>query len=243
MQKGDNSKGPTVTRSVVNRLQTGNLGIPIGYGAVTNRRSSEKQACTEFDSVLLVLGLLAVLGRIVGQRGRGQLHLPGVDRLRSGVDFIAGNSLRLSRVGSAEVLAVGTQIVTIRSQVLSVRVDVALICTNVSRVRADIVRVGADGTAVLRNVLPVHLDVALIRADGCERAEFALRSFFSSKISLPGPQSRTRPRRALRSIRRPRLKHWSRTDTPEYTLRSWVSRSGRGVPKAASCRCGSPIER
>src|SRR5580658_5757421 len=72
---------------------------------------------------LLVLGLLAVLGRIVGQRGRGQLYLPGVDRLRSGADFVAGNSsLRLSRVGSAEVLAVGTQIVTIRSQVLSVRV-------------------------------------------------------------------------------------------------------------------------
>ena len=97
-------------------------------------------ACTESDSVqalgrltlaaaalpdpvvprlvrrLLVLGLLAVLGRIVGQRSRAQLHLPGVGSLRSGVGFVAGNLLLcLSRVGSAEVLPVGTQIVTIRS--------------------------------------------------------------------------------------------------------------------------------
>jgi hypothetical protein len=43
MQKGDNSKGPTVMRSVVNRLQTGNLGIPIGYGAVTNRAQRQQE--------------------------------------------------------------------------------------------------------------------------------------------------------------------------------------------------------
>ena len=40
MQKGDNSKGPTVMRSVVNRLQTGNLGRPFGYGAVLSRQQS-----------------------------------------------------------------------------------------------------------------------------------------------------------------------------------------------------------
>src|SRR5581483_1277928 len=131
---------------------------------------------------LRLLALLAILGRIVSQRAGGQLDLRRVGCLRAaGLDVVLRQlHLRLrSHTAVAEIRLVRAQIIARRPQILAVGTDVirirtdrTLVLADVGPVSADIALVGpdvigirADGITILGHVGPVRLDVAPVGTD------------------------------------------------------------------------------
>src|SRR5580658_3133545 len=92
---------------------------------------------------LVLLGLLAVTRRIVGEVIRGQLRI--------GLGGGRGNRSLALVPGRPSLCIVGAQVLMIRPQVLMIS--------------AHVTGVGADGTAILGNIVPVGSDIACVLTD------------------------------------------------------------------------------